>query len=116
MKGIAILLVSLTCILSAQASNYRFMKDSPIASFNDNDLQLMHDNAFKALDTVKDGDKLAWSNADTGNSGLANPIKSFIKNGMSCRTLRLINKSNQNVAESIFNFCKTSNNSWKILN
>ena len=109
---LALLLSSLFSV--SLASNWGFLKDAPIVSFNSKDTTLMEKTIFKALDTIKDGDKLAWKNDKTGNSGLANPINSYKVNGKSCRTIRIINRSKKNIAESQHNFCQAEDKSWKL--
>jgi len=111
-----ILLLSSLILLSSysQASNLNFLKNSPIAHFNQQDTKLMEDNLFKALNTLSDGEKSAWKNNKTGNSGLANPLKTYKQNTATCRTLRIINRSKKNISESEFDFCQDKNKKWTL--
>jgi len=96
------------------ASNFSFLKYSPITSFTSEDTAMMENAVFKALNTLKDGEKLAWKNDQTGNSGLVNPIKSYENNSKSCRTVRLINRSKKSINESKYDFCQSADKEWKL--
>lgn len=89
------------------ASNYNFLHDAaPIADFKDTDIEMFQTAIQKALNEKKDGEKLAWKNKKTGNSGLVNPILTLDDDLVNCRNVRIINKSKKNIAESRFKFCK----------
>ena len=116
MKAFQILLLAALFVpwQVAHAANTYFLRDAPIASFNAEDVKLMEENIYKSLDNLADGEKSAWKNDASGNSGLAQPIKSFEKNGKSCRSLRLINRSSKSINESTYEFCKEQD-AWKLV-
>ncbi|MGD8785400.1 MAG: RT0821/Lpp0805 family surface protein [Thioalkalispiraceae bacterium] len=95
------------------ASNFNFLHEAaPIADFNDEDMQMFKDTIQQALNEKRDGEKLAWKNTKTGNSGLVNPLLTLDENiGEECRHVRIVNKSKKNIAESKFKFCKRDG-SW----
>lgn len=114
MKSI-VLTVSLL-VLSPQlfASNFSFLRNSaPIASFTEEDTTLFWNTLDKALDTLKDGEKLAWENSKSGNSGLVNPLKTYKQDSQLCRDVRIINRSKENISETKYQFCK-DNDKWVI--
>lgn len=98
----------------AQAVNSYFLGDAPIASFTAGDVALMEENLQNSLEHLADGEKSAWKNDTSGNSGLAQPVKSYEKDGKRCRSLRLINRSKKSINESTYEFCKEQD-SWKLV-
>jgi surface antigen len=95
----------LTSILHAASPG--FLHDvSPISDFTPEDSTLFWDAITNALDTKKDGEKLAWQNEKSGNSGLVNPLNSYEESGNTCRDLRIVNRSKKHIAESKYKFCK----------
>lgn len=106
------LLVGFIFIASmGHASNYNFLKDAaPIADFNKADIEMLKQTIQEALDTKKDGEKLAWKNEKTGNAGLVNPLQTLDKENGECRHVRIVNRSKKNIAESKFKFCKQDGN------
>lgn len=97
--------ISLFSISGAFASNFNFLHQAtPIADFNKEDKRMFLDTIQKALNEKKDGERLAWKNEKSGNSGLINPTQTVEDN---CRNTRIINRSKTKIAESRFKFCKT---------
>ncbi|MGD8926106.1 MAG: hypothetical protein PVG20_04615 [Thioalkalispiraceae bacterium] len=89
------------------ASNFNFLHESaPIADFNKDDIKMFNEAIQQALNEKKDGEKLAWKNEKTDNSGLVNPLSTYITDKSECRTVRIVNKSKKNIAESKYKFCK----------
>ena len=94
------------------ASNYSFLKDSsPVANFTEEDTTLFWNTLNKALDTLKDGEKVAWENTKSGNSGLVNPLKTYKQGSLLCRDVRIVNRAKENISESKYQFCK-ENDKW----
>lgn len=114
MYRIALIILGVCFYASADARLYSFLKNSPIESFTEVDTTMMMDNVYKALDTKKDGEKLAWQNEKTGNSGLANPLSTYKQDGLLCRKLRIINRSKKQIVESKYDLCKVEDGLWKI--
>ena len=89
------------------ASNLNFLHDiTPISDFTKEDSKQFWDTVNTALDTKKDGEKVAWKNQKSGNSGLVNPLTSYEEDKTACRDVRIINRSKKNIAESMYKFCK----------
>lgn len=94
-----------------------FLDQAPIRFFNDADLKLLSESADKALDDAKDGEAVAWSNEQTGNSGTLTPTRSFTRDGRDCRRLEVVSmarKATRGSATSRVDFCKVEG-AWKIL-
>jgi len=114
MNRIAITLISFLVVTVASASNLSFLNEAPIADFNKDDVKIMEDTIQKALNGVKDGEKLAWKNEKTGHSGLVNPLSSYTKDKKECREVRIVNKSKKRIAQNNFKFCK-DDDTWILI-
>jgi len=97
------------------SSNLKFLEDTVISSFNDEDFKLMTSAIKKALDNNKDGEVTTWKNSETGNAGAIAPANTFEKDGMTCRRIKIINRSGEKKGKSEFNYCKVADGSWKIV-
>jgi len=115
LRQLIIIIFSVCFYGNATASGFLFLKNSPIASFGKDDLALMKDSIYKALEQTKDGEQLAWENTKTGRSGVVNPLKTFKHKGMKCRTIEVVNRSKKDTSKSQFDFCEVEADSWKII-
>jgi len=115
MLRIFLVLVFSSLYTISLAASHGYLKGAPIASFTSEDTAMMENTIFKALDTLKDGEKLAWKNDKTGNSGLVNPIKSYQNDNQPCRTVRVINRSKQSISETTYDFCLSPDKEWKLV-
>ena len=109
MKAIrtVLILFSFFMMAATYASNLNFLHDAaPISDFTKQDVKMMEDSIQKALNEKKDGEKLAWKNEKTNNSGLVNPLSCFTEDGNECRKVRIVNKSSKRIAQNNFKFCK----------
>ena len=88
---------------------------TPISDFTKEDSELFWNSVIDALDNKKDGEKLAWQNEKTGNSGLVNPLSTYQEDNTQCRDLRILNRSKKNIAESKYKFCKRDGK-WVAIN
>lgn len=116
MKRAIVLIALLLAISAVNASNFNFLHDTtPISDFSKEDGDLFWNAVITALDTKKDGEKLAWKNDKTGSSGLVNPLSSYKEDQTECRTLRIVNRTVKNIAESKYKFCKRDGK-WVAIN
>ena len=106
--SIGIILFVLAPMLNAASPN--FLHDiTPISDFTKEDSEMFWNAITSALDTKKDGEKLAWKNDKSGNSGLVNPVSTYQDGESQCRNLRIVNRSLKNIAEHTYKFCKHEN-------
>ena len=92
-------------VLNAASPN--FLHDvTPISDFTKEDSEMFWNAITTALDSKKDGEKLAWKNDKSGNSGLVNPLSTYTEADTQCRNLRIVNRSQKHIAESKYKFCK----------
>ena len=110
MKIMRSIIIGITILMQSPiiyAVNPSFLHDiTPISDFTKEDSEMFWNAITSALDTKKDGEKLAWKNDKSGNSGLVNPLSSFQEGDTQCRNLRIINRSQKHIAESKYKFCK----------
>lgn len=100
----------------AGAASPNFLHDvTPISDFTKEDSELFWNAVTTALDDKKDGEKLAWQNEKSGNSGLVNPLKTYQEADTQCRDLRIVNRSKKHIAESKYKFCKRDDK-WVAIN
>jgi surface antigen len=81
---------------------------------SDEDQQIMREAIVSALENQPDDATTGWKNPLTGSNGLIRPVKSYEKDGMSCRRLQLRNNIDNQSNDWAFNFCKTPEGDWKI--
>ena len=116
MRTIVIVLVAFFCSSLLFAASPNFLHNvTPISDFTKEDSELFWNSVIDALDNKKDGEKLAWQNEKTGNSGLVNPLNTYQEDDSQCRDLRILNRSKKNIAESKYKFCK-HDGKWVAIN
>ena len=110
---IALSLVSTT----AFSNNLSFLRQNkgPIASYSEQDFETFKKTLQSTLNDKKDGAVNTWENTQTGASGSFKPLRTFDDNGTVCRRLLMDNKAKNLSARYVFNFCKQSDDSWKIV-
>lgn len=100
---------------SASAGNLSFLDKSPLAYFKPDDMEMMRQNARKALDDSGANAKQTWSNAKTGASGWAQVRSEFkATDGSTCKRLRIVNKSKGLQSDATYAVCKTADRDWAI--
>jgi surface antigen len=103
------LIAGCTAVITASAGNLSFLADSPVAYFNPDDMELMRQNATKALEAPGPNSKQTWSNAKTGASGLAQVRGQFTaSNGTPCKRLRIVNKVRGLQSDATYTVCKSA--------
>jgi hypothetical protein len=109
----AALIAGCAAAITASAGNLSFLADSPVSHFNSDDMDLMRENAIKVLDEPGTGSKQAWSNAKTGNSGMAQVRGQFTaSNGTPCKRLRIVNKAKGLESDATYTVCKSADRGW----
>jgi hypothetical protein len=104
---------TLPAVLLAQ--NMRFLKDSAVSHFNDQDVAMMMQNMDDALNDTQAPTSREWKNSASGNAGKVEVLSAH-KNadGMPCKRVRFTNHArNGIVGSSTYAFCKRSEK-WMI--
>jgi surface antigen len=109
----------LACATLGHAANLNFLQDTPISYMKDADRKALNDAAQVALETKKDGESLAWSNAGTGNSvsiqGTVTPHDTSKDGDRTCRTTTLVAMAKGQTQSWTPTVCKQGSGPWKIL-
>lgn len=111
-------IMTLICALIAvpvQALNWEStLKDSAMSRFSDEDFKYLDEASEKALEYSEDGEKVIWSNPETGASGTITTLRTKRVNDSQCRRLYIVNQAGGFTGEFRFWFCKLPDGSWKI--
>jgi surface antigen len=99
--------------LPALASNVGFMRNSPIANMTKEDLEQMRAATQTALEQTADGGSYRWENSKTGASGVLTPLKTFERDGRTCRNLEIFNSARGFTGRTHYDFCKQPDGSWQ---
>ncbi|WP_241991447.1 RT0821/Lpp0805 family surface protein [Paraburkholderia sp. RAU2J] len=103
----------------SHAANLNFLKNTPVSYMRDADRKALNDAAQIALETKKDDESLAWSNAGTGNSvsitGTITPHDTTKEGDKTCRTATLVAMAKGQTQSWTPTVCKQGNGPWKIL-
>lgn len=97
----------------AMAQNMGFLTNSPIASFDEQDIALMREAGKVALETLPRGESKSWSNPKSGNEGRITVAKTFTgPEGIPCKRLTVHSKARGVEGETRFNYCKRPDKGW----
>lgn len=91
-----------------------FLAKSPIAYFTPEDSRLFKNTLYDVLNNQPDGKTVKWMNQKTGHSGKIKSARTFARDGLTCRTVKLFNSAGGVTGEGKINFCKQEDGSWKI--
>jgi hypothetical protein len=106
------LLAVLATALPVAAANLNFLKDAPISKFTEEDLKIFTQTRDQLLNTGKDGETREWSNPATKASGKINIVKSFERDGLRCRSLKITNRAKGLSQTNPANFCQQASQEW----
>lgn len=112
-RGAAFL--ALAAALPAPAQNLNFLRSSVLASMSADDKREAA-AAFRAvLDQAADGEVREWANAQTGASGVFEPIRSYHDAlvDLDCREARMTLKAGGREEQGRYYLCKASDGRWK---
>jgi hypothetical protein len=104
------------CALTAHAqSNLSFLRNTPLAYFNDADTKLMRAAAAKVLEQGQEGAHEEWANPATGNGGAITLLSQFKSpDGRPCHQVRVENHAKAMENTSIMSVCKSTDGRWKL--
>jgi len=102
-----ILALSLLCVQASHAANLRFLKNSVLSEFTEEDAESFKAFANDALDTLADQERKDWMSDSEKLKGVIRPLASFEQEGLNCRRTRfgLAGKKHSNAA-FVFEMCK----------
>lgn len=73
--------------------NLNFLRDSPVAYFDKDDLALFRRTTTATLNEATDGESRTWSNAVSGNSGEISVVRTLPRTDVKCRELQITNRA-----------------------
>lgn len=114
---LAILLVTSSILLhsnESQARGWKWVERLPVSQFSPEDTAIFHTHVDQALEEAQDGERVEWSNPDSGSSGAITPLTSERLNGKLCRQTRFENQVDQDQNITEFLLCQQPDGSWSI--
>jgi hypothetical protein len=101
---------------TVNAGNLSFLRNSPMASFNDEDVRLMMANAEAAVLDTKLRSPRTWENPATKHTGTAETLLSYSgPNGIACKRLRIANQAGSNKGRATFTVCNRDEKGWQLV-
>lgn len=99
-----------------QASNWQWLKDAPLMSFDEQDMELLGETIHQALEQDTDGNRRDWHNPKTGHSGDIQVLDTRETDVGKCRLLLISNKAKPEKGVSRLTYCRQPDGEWKIDN
>jgi len=90
------------------------LKNSPAERFDDDDLQMFIINARKALNEAADNQTVSWENPDTKANGDITVLRTYEKDGRTCKRVRVHNEAGGRKATSVVDACKVGDR-WRLI-
>jgi surface antigen len=88
------------------ASGLGFMGRGPMAKFSQDDHDLFRGALGKALATDKLNEAVNWSNPKSPAKGTITPQQNFERDGLPCRTVRVVNQYSDLRSDGVYSLCK----------
>lgn len=96
------------------ASNWQWLKDTPVMSFDERDWELLQETINQTLDEDSDGESRQWNNPETGNSGTVQVLDTRDTDTGHCRNLVISNSASPKKGVTRLNYCRQLDGQWKI--
>ena len=110
----AALAVTVIALSAAQAANYRWLENSPIRHFTQQDHEMARANMAKALDEGQVGEELSWENPASDARGSATVLSDYTKDDLNCRRIRVHNVAKTLEGSTSYGLCKHPEAGWKL--
>lgn len=89
--------------------------NTPAEYFTDADWQLFENTLKRTLDSVPDGQTVAWANPASKASGEFTVLKSVRRQGQDCREVKLVSQAGGQRRVTGIAFCKEDDGTWKAI-
>jgi surface antigen len=100
---------------AASALNWvPLMKNTPFERFDEDDLQMFLENARKTLNGAPDKQTVTWENPDTKHGGDFTVLKTWQKDGLTCRQLHVRTQADTRKGNSVVSACQVKGK-WKLI-
>ena len=114
-RGALIVLLASLVAGPALALNWvPLLKNSPAERFDEDDLQMFLAAARKTVNETPDNQTVSWENPDTKHHGDFTILKSFQKDGRSCKRVRVRNEADGRKASSVVDACQVGAK-WRLI-
>ena len=90
------------------------LKNSPAERFDEEDLHLFLNTARKAVNETPDNQTVGWENPDTKHHGDFTILKSFQKDGRSCKQVQVRTEADGRKATSVVDACQVDGK-WRLV-
>jgi surface antigen len=89
-------------------------RNSPYERFNDKDMQMFQEQNNKTLNEAPDNQTMSWENPDTRSRGDFTILKTFQKDGNTCKEMRVRAEAGGRKGDTVLNWCKIEGK-WRLL-
>ena len=90
------------------------MKNTAFERFDEDDLEMFIQNGRKALNTAPENQVMSWENPDTKAGGDFTVLKTWQKDGRTCKQVRVRTHASGRKGNSVVSACKIDNK-WKLI-
>ena len=90
------------------------LKNSPGERFDDQDLHLFLNTARKTVNGASDNQTMSWENPDTKHHGDFTILKTFQKDGKTCKRVRVHNEADGRKATNVVDACQVDGK-WRLI-
>jgi len=97
----------------AHASGLGFMGRGPMAKFSQEDHDLFRGALGRALSSDKLDQAIDWNNPKSPAKGSITPQKTYEKDGVPCRTVRVVNEYRDLRSDGVYSLCRRDGR-WKL--
>ena len=115
LRALLFALLALAAASPANALNWvPLLKNSPGERFDDEDLQLFIVTARKTVNEAPDNQTVSWENPETKHHGDFTILKTFQKDGRTCKRVRVRNEADGRKASNVVDACKVESK-WRLI-
>ena len=90
------------------------LKNSPGERFDEEDLQIFIVTARKVVNEAPDNQTVSWENPDTKHHGDFTILKTFQKDGRTCKRVRVRNEADGRKASNVIDACQVGGK-WRLI-
>ena len=90
------------------------LKNSPAERFDDEDLQLFITTARRTVNEAADKQTVGWENPDTKHRGDFTILKTFKKEGRTCKQVQVRTEADSRKATSVVDACQIDGK-WRLI-
>ena len=90
------------------------LKNSPGERFDEDDLHLFLTTARKVVNEAADNQTVSWENPETKHHGDLTILKSYQKDGRTCKRVRVRNEADGRKASNVVDACKIEGK-WRLI-